>query len=176
MAKDKDKTTAPPAAETAPAAAAADSPTPAPAPELDVVGLIDRKFAELRGEFEQKFAAFGGRLDELEKAVLAMPSGGTLEGLMLLRDDVLEVKRNFRRLAIAMDRPEFVHPPATAEAVRAALEKGYKLRVLRDYKTIGINMHAGRTLEHNAIDRQAVIAAVERGLLQVAVLRPGDED
>jgi hypothetical protein len=178
MAKDKPPTSAPPAAEPAPVAPVSDTPAPAPAPapELDVAGLIDRRFASLRAEFTATFDAFGRRLDELEKIVLALPPGEMLEGLMRLRDDVLDVKRNFRRMALAMDRPEFVHPPATAEAVAIALKSGHKLKVLREYKTIGLHLHAGRTIEHNQVNKDAIISAVARGLLQVSVLRPDDED
>lgn len=158
--------------EGAPAAAPAAAPAPADPAAALVERVVADAVAKLREEFAAKLAPLSAQIEAIESRLsdLATDTGGA-------RRAFRELRESFKRLAVALDRPDFLHPPATVEQVEAAIAAGRRLKVLRDYKAIGITLPAGRELEPNQINVRVIVDAVARGVLLLSVLSAGaDED
>lgn len=131
----------------------------------------DDGLAEQALAFEEKLAGFraevSGKLEALAKGLNAAE-------LKLAKtphaDDVAELKAGVLRIIQAMDRQDLMTPQASVEQLIAALKRNPQVKILNDYKTIGVDLKAGRVLDTQAYNHEALIAGVRCGKLRLAVL------
>lgn len=184
-----------PAADTAPALeVVAEAPMPAVGPPMTdeplvlrewVVGMIGAAGAAFKKVHDDGLAeqslAFEQRLADIQTALVA--SIGDLcdrvetieqrlggEEFGGLKAQVSEVKAGLMRVVQALGRTDIVTPPATVEQLVAALKSNPRVKILGDYKTIGVDLKAGRELDTQAFNHQALIDGVRCGKLRLSIL------
>jgi hypothetical protein len=121
---------------------------------------FEAKLAEFKAEISSKLEALGHGLASVEARLARTPHAS----------EVAEIRAGLGRLVGALGRNDIVTPPATVDQLIEALKQNPKVKILGDYKTIGVDLKAGRVLDTQAYNHGALIDGVRCGKLRLSIL------
>lgn len=142
--------------ETSGAPGSEETPAPSASPEAPVKMPVGKPFT--KKTTEEREAESRAKIAALEARVVEQAA------------ELAEMRKGLHALAEALGRADALQPAATAEQIRAAYDKGGRLRVLATYQRGDLNLQAGRTIEARHYPIERLMDLARGGHLRVAVL------
>lgn len=121
---------------------------------------FEAKLSDFKAEISAKLEALGNGLADVENRLAKTPHAS----------EVSDLKAGVLRIIRAMDRQDLMTPQASVDQLVEALKRNPKVKILGDYKTIGVDLKAGRVLDTQAFNHGALIDGVRCGKLRLSIL------
>lgn len=121
---------------------------------------FEAKLASFRTEIAGKLDALADGLGRVELRLASTPHAR----------EVADLRSAVTRIVKSMDRHDLLTPQASVDQLIEALKTNPQVKILGDYKTIGVDLKAGRVLDTQSFNHDALIAGVRCGKLRLSIL------